>query len=87
MNRWRRGGLIVLVAFAFTVLATWAEARHPICRDILLPGLAIADYWLHINFWQHPGVFLYLTIAVNTFTYSALFGLFLRLLRFIFGKA
>ena len=86
MNRWFRGWRIVLVGLAFTVLAGCVPWPR-VSGTILLPGLAIAMYWLHINLWEHLVTFSCVVIALNTVIYSALFAMPLGLWRLIRGRA
>ncbi len=84
MSRQLRIVLIVAGCFSLTLLAAVGESLFPlICSLVLFPGLAIVGYGLHVNFWRHPGGWLWLIIVFNTLTYSALFGIFFELPRFI----
>jgi hypothetical protein len=82
MNRWLRIALIVVAAFAFTILAEWAEPRHSIFGSVLFLGywIVFAIYFvLHLDFFSKSPVPYFLTIACNTLLYSWVFGMLLRL--------
>ncbi|HZP24933.1 MAG TPA: hypothetical protein VFB04_15920 [Terriglobales bacterium] len=87
MNRRFEEWRIVVIGFAFTVVAAWTGRWFPGCHTISFPGVAIAFYWLHIHFWEHMVAFSCLVIALNTFIYSALFALSLSLSRYVGGRA
>jgi|ERR1700733_11050013 hypothetical protein len=73
----KRYGLVVSVGLAFTVLAAWAGSRYSLFLAIASPGFVISDRWLHINFWEHSGADLYVSLAIDTLIYSGVFGLIL----------
>jgi len=86
MNRWLRGGLIVVVASAFMVLMVGVEAHHPACRYIIRPGLVIVVDWLRIDFWQHPASAFYLAMVFDAWLYGAFCWLILELVRAILSR-
>lgn len=81
---------MVVVGFASSILAVWAEPQLQtysfwthVCHYIARPGLVIAVDWLHIDFWQHPASAFILGMAFDALIYGALFCVLLELARFI----
>lgn len=88
MNRWLEIMLIVAAAFSFTLVCMFVggspAATDPmryLCAHLMGPGMAITVYWLHAKALGEA--FGWLSVAVNTLIYSALFGSALGLLRFM----
>ena len=77
MNRLLKIGLIVVLAYAFTVLAVRAEPRYPaFSHSVAAPGVAITfamSFLLRRDFMVG-----YLDIAFNTLIYSGLIALLLK---------
>jgi hypothetical protein len=101
MNRWFRGGRIVLMGLAFTFLgmacSTIAERAGPwlpgawlrAVNTISAPGALIVIFLLPLVGFdgsEHVLASFCLVIAFDTLIYSALFALSLGLLRFIVGR-
>ena len=85
MERWLIVGIVVGVAFTFTILCMFAGGSVHICGLLMAPGMPISVHWFHAK--ALGDTFFPLSLAFNTLTYSLVFGLALWLLRPVLWKS